>query len=700
LATALASSELPAWRAPDDDDTHDTLLEFNAHVLALAQHPRTPLCERARFLAILGGNLDEFFTVHVGEAKAWLAGKGAFEPDFTDTDGGIGARGSDIQSLIHDTMLAAKGAGSLLFRGREWFRSSCRPAFAEVGIRLLRWTELSDASRAEAERYFAEHVRPVFASPSEEFPHLPSLGLALVVVSPDDRLYVVPIPPSLPRAIALHPGEEYMAMEELVLLHATTLCPAAGPDAKAFVIRITRASDTRLGKRPNGDPVSAAEALLARREVAPVVRLEVNCSMPRAIRQRLLTSFRAEAQAVGVGGATLDACDVFETDGPVVSLDALNAVASIARDDLLYPSFRARVPIPASRPIWDRLRESDVFVHFPYDAFSASIGRLLDDAADDPTVTAVRCSIYRTDRDSRVIAALARAARAGKDVAVVVELMARFDERPNLHWSKALTDAGCRVVHAPAGLKVHGKIGAVIRREDGGLATYGFVSTGNLNTGTSAHYTDFALLTARPEVVAEILAVFDQLAEGHVVGGFTHLLVSPTTMRGPLISLIGREASRGAAGLIRAKLNGLDDQEIIGALYTASQAGARVDLLVRGLCTLRPGIPGRSERITVSSIVGRFLEHGRIYAFGGGDGAPCDYWIGSADWRMRNLTHRVEVAAPIVDAEARDRVEEVLHAELNDPTRWIMRSDGSYSQDPAAASAEGTQDRFVARLGR
>jgi polyphosphate kinase len=686
-----AIAEAPGWRAPDDDDTHDTLLEFNAHVLALAQHPRTPLCERARFLAILGGNLDEFFTVHVGEAKAWLAGKGAFEPDFTDTDGGIGARGSDVQTLIHDTMQAAKGAGALLHHGREWFRTQCRPAFADAGIHLSRWTELSPSSREIAEQYFTDHVLPVFAAVGGDgLPHLPSLSLALVVVRESDRkLLIVPVPRTLPRAVELQPGVEYMALEELMLLHAHVLCPDAGPDAKAFVLRVTRASDTRLGKRPSGDPVSAAEALLARREHAPVVRLEVNCSMPRAIRKQLLAMFSAEAQAVGASGATLDACDVFETDGPVVSLDALSSIASIKRDDLTYPSFHQRITIPESQSIWERLRAGDVFVHFPYDSFTASVGRMLEDAASDPDVHAVRCTIYRTERDSRVISALVRAAKAGKDVLVVVELMARFDESPNLRWTTILTDAGCRVVHAPPGLKVHGKVGVIVRPE----GSYGFVSTGNLNSITAAHYTDFAILTARPEIIAEVAALFDDLAAGDVTRAkYDHVLVSPYSMRDPLLALIGREAARGEQGRIRAKLNGLDDPEIIGALCTASQAGARIDLLVRGLCTLRPGVPGHSERITVSSIVGRFLEHGRIYAFGD------DYWIGSADWRMRNLMHRVEVATPIVDATAQRQVEEILSAELNDPTRWIMRADGSYAQDPNAASAEGTQDRYVSRL--
>jgi polyphosphate kinase len=517
--------------------------------------------------------------------------------------------------------------------------------------------------------------------------------LAKVVVRrADGKLFIVPIPRALPRGIELQPGSEYMALEELVLLHASTLCPDAGPDPQAFVLRVTRASDTRLGKHATDDPISRAESLLERREHAPVVRLEVNCSMPRAIRQQLLAMFSAEAQAVGAGGATLDACDVFEADGPVVSLDALSTVASIQRPDLAYPPFQPRAPIPASRPIWDRLRESDVFVHFPYDAFASSVGRMLDDAAADPDVIAVRSTIYRTERDSRVVAALARAAKAGKDVLVVVELMARFDEGPNLRWTKILADAGCHVVHAPPGLKVHGKIGAVIRRESGATRSYGFVSTGNLNSITAAHYTDFALLTARPQVVDEILTVFEDLAEGDLTGTYQHLMVSPTAMRGPILSSIGREAARGEQGRIRAKLNGLDDHEIIGALYTASQAGARVDLLVRGLCTLRPGVPGRSERITVSSIVGRFLEHGRIYAFGD------DLWIGSADWRMRNLSHRVEVAAPILDDPMRRQVDEILTSELTDPTRWVMRSDGSYAQGPSAQTAQGTQELFVSRL--
>ncbi len=686
-----------AWRPPDTDDVHDTLLEFNAHVFELARHPRTPLGERVRFLTILGSNLNEFFTVHVGEAKAWLAAQGAFGADG-------GPRAASVQALIRETMQSARAAGALLRGAREWFRNECRPACAAAGVRLHQWDELTDTSRAAAAAFFDAQVRPALGNgvplrpvgpDGQGMPHLASLALALVVTADtDDALYVIPIPATLSRAVELIPHAEYMGLEDLIRAHAGVLTPA-GAGAHAFVVRVTRASDTRLGRSPAGDPVETARALLARREMAPVVRLEVNCAMPDAVRKRLLVLFRAEAQAVGVEGSTLDACDVFETDGPVVSLEGLDRVASIPRTDWGYPAFAARTPVPVEQSLWERLGSGDVFVHFPYDAFASSIARFFDEAADDPDVVALRSTIYRTDRHSPVVVALARAARAGKDVLVVVELMARFDEASNLDWSRHLSEAGCRVVHAPPGLKVHGKIGLAIRREGGANRGYGFVSTGNLNAVTATRYTDFALLTARSDLVGEIATVFDEIGSGDMSNRYTRLLVSPTTMRTALIALIEREASRGAAGRIRAKLNGLNDDDIIESLYAASRQGARVDLVVRGLCQLRPGVPGLSDHITVSSIVGRFLEHGRIYAFGGA-GGPIDYYIGSADWRTRNIAHRVEVAVPVEDPDARQRIEELLEAELTDPTRFVMRTDRSYGR--AETDAESVQERWVSGL--
>jgi polyphosphate kinase len=388
---------------------------------------------------------------------------------------------------------------------------------------------------------------------------------------------------------------------------------------------------------------------------------------------------------------------VQEVDGLIAPGD-LRQLTSLPVAGGTFPPFVARHALSADRTIWDQIRERDRLLHHPYDEFSTSVLRLVEDAARDPDVVALKLTLYRTGEDSPVVRALIRAAEAGKEVVVFVELKASYDEARNIVWVKELERAGAQVVYGVVGLKNHAKVALVVRRESGEIRRYAHVGTGNYNAGTARVYTDFGLLTADPAVGDDLGDLFNQLtgSSGPPGAALRHLLVAPEHLLPGLLGRIAREADlarRGRPARIRAKLNGVDDREIIDALYAASQAGVEIDLVVRGLCTLRPGVPGRSERIRVRGLIGRFLEHARIYHFGN-DGDD-EYLIGSADWRSRNLRRRVEVAVPILDPACRGRLDAILSRELADPSAWELGADGSYRQirsvavgDPATAQSQ------------
>jgi polyphosphate kinase len=655
------------------DGVHDSLLEFNAHVLVLAAAPETPVLERARFLAILSHNLDEFFTVRVAELKLRVA----------DEHAGTGEDGESPFDWADPTMhidlaraaAAAERAAALLKAARRYFQTSVAPELARAGIRLLTWDALSERGRAMASAAYSAAVLPTVDGERLLVPHLASLSRSVVVASVGEEpawFAVVPVARTLPRFVAT--GDGWVAIEELV---------AAQVDASrvGYVMRVTRAADERSwAAHGESGGVSGAESLVMRRGLAPVVRLEVDARMPAALREALVGYFRGESAAA----RTLGDAEVHEIDPPpTTSLDALDQIANMARPELSYPDIPRRDPVGGA-PWYEAIAAGDVMAHYPYDDFDAVTRRFFLEAAADPAVRRVQATLYRTDSRSPVVDALMRASRAGKEVTVLVELMARFDETWNVHFTRILEAVGCRVIHAPRGLKVHGKV-ALVDRDD---RPYGFVSTGNLNAVTGRLYTDFALVSARAELCDELRRLFGELREGEVGTGYSHLVVSPREMRDRFLALIAGEAAR-----IRVKLNGLDDPAIIAALYAAAERGVRVDMVVRGLCTLRP-----REGIRVVSLVGRFLEHGRIYAFGDGD--ETRYWIGSADWRARNLSRRVEVAVPVVEASARARLGWTLDAELADPTAWVLRGDGSYvrATDDGVPPGPSTQDQLIAAL--
>jgi polyphosphate kinase len=672
-----------------DAGLHDTVIEFNRHVLALATDAATPPLERLRFLAVLGRNLDEFYAVHVGEAMTRLAHMPTHDPD------ALPLAGNAVQHIAS----AADGAATLSRAAHAVLWERVRPALARRGVQLRRWSQLPGDTQRIGADWVAEHVVSRIQLPDHDartaLPHVPAFALALVINERDGRgrTLVIPLPEHLPGWIDLRGTGDFVATEELVRANWAAIARSTATAADAFIIRVTRTIDARADGGAAFDPRAVVRAILARRPFAPVVRLEVGDEMPRALQTTLMALFRAESSVA----VSMAAAHIVPTPSAPTALTSLDDLADLPRSQLHYPVLSAATP-PAPTSLFAELQRQDRLVHFPLDAFADTIGRFLTDAAADPRVTHIYTTLYRTDSDAEIVDTWIRARQAGKEVFVLVELMARQDEAHNLRMAERLEAAGCTVVHAPRGLKVHGKVGLVVRRVSGAVERYAFVSTGNLNPSTARHYTDFALMSTRAELVNDVQRLFGELIAHEVRGEYEHLLVSPLDFRQRLLALIAEEASYGSRGLVRAKINGLDDAELITALYAASSAGTPIELVVRGLCTLRPGILGQSEHIRVVSILGRFLEHGRIYAFG--RGLATRYWIGSADWRLRNLSRRVEVAAPVLEPVAAARLEHILTTQLADPQAWQLRPDGSYVRRRRHGSGRerATQDALVARV--
>src|SRR5213080_3801646 len=522
-------------------------------------------------------------------------------------------------------------------------------------------------------------------APGHAFPHLADRRVNLAVMlrdGPDGppHFATVELPPSLPRFLAVS-GESggVVALETLVRVHLDTLF-ARREILEAHAFRVTRSGDIQLDELGAASFVQAVAEEVRRRPWGPVVRLEVERAMPPPLRELLQRELRFEESELA---SALGPSDVYAANGPV----HLGAVTELAgahpRPELDYPPLAARDPFPARRSVFDALDSGDVLVHHPYDGFAESFERLIAEAADDPAVAAIKLTLYRPGGPSALGDALRRAAARGKDVSVFVELKARFDEELNIGWAQSLEAVGIHVITGVATLKTHAKIALVIRRTGDRTRRYAHVGSGNYNPDTARLYTDLGLFTADEEITADLHALFNELTGSSRAprAAFRRLLVAPTNMLDRFLALIAREAEHaraGRGGHIRAKLNGLADCSVIGALYRASQAGVDVRLVVRGVCMLRPGVPGLSARIKVVSVLGRFLEHARIYHFGNG-GAP-EYYIGSADWRPCNLRRRIEVVTPVDDAAARERLDGILERELADPDAWRLASDGSYAR--------------------
>jgi polyphosphate kinase len=667
-------------------------IEFNSRVLALAEDPGVPLLERLRFVAIVSRNLDEFFSVKVGGLKR-AAAAGVTKPG---PDGLTPQEQLDIIAIRVRTML-----------GRQYrcFEQLVRRDLPRYGIRLRSWEDLDEQERSWLRKYFDEQIFPLLTpkaltgAPGHPFPHIDDRLLSLTVMLREEGggpMYLahLGVPDTLPRFVGLPESEEFVPIEQVIRAHVGIFYPGREV-VEVHPFRATRMGDLELDEQLTADFARAIEDELRRRPGAPVVRIEVEKGMPQPIRELLVRELRFEDPEHG----SLSDSDIYEVDGPV-DLGALAEIADLPPPELHYPPFEPRNPMPLERSVFDILSEGDVLVHHPYDSFETTFERFIREAAEDPDVVAIKLTLYRPGGPSVIGDALVEAARAGKDVAVFVELKARFDEQRNILWARQLQRAGIHVVTGLVKFKTHAKVTLVVRSEKGHLKRYAHISTGNYNRRSARQYTDLGLFTADPDITADLHALFNELTGSPEPPRtpFRRLIVAPTNMLRRFHELIEREVEHARSGRparIRAKLNALGDAEIIAALYRAAKAGVDIDLIVRGFCTLRPGVPGLSERIRVVSILGRFLEHARIYAFENG-GNP-EYYIGSADWRPRNLRRRVEVVAPVVAPECCKKLDHILATQLEDPLAWELKSDGSYERSPLPTGVEivSSQETFL-----
>ncbi len=665
-------------------------LEFNVRVLALAEDPATPLLARLRFLAIFTTNLDEFFMTKVGGLKQAVAA-------------GVTKRSIDGRTPRELLQAMNPRLRALIRRQYRCFAELREGELTRNGVRIRRGSDLADGERAQLKAYFDEQVFPVLtpkavtSAPGHPFPHIEDLRLSLAVVVRDARtdrehLNVLNVSDALPRFVRLKDTRDFVPIEDVIRAHGGALY--RGRTVVGFhAFRLTRSGEIQFDEHTASNFLEVVEEEVRRRPFGAILRVEVERGMPESVLDMLLSELRHEENRDGV---PLEIGDVFEVDGPV-DLGALAEIAELEVPELDHPPFAPVVPLDRHRSIFDILDERDVLVHHPYESFEDTVQRFLSDAADDPDVVTIKLTLYRTGGRSPVVDALKRAAASGKDVSVFVEIKARFDEETNIFWAKQLERAGIHVITGLVALKTHAKVALVVRRRGERLQRYAHIGTGNYNAVTAHVYTDFGLLTSDPTITGDLQALFNELTgSSRTPGGeFHRLLVAPTFMLLRFLELIEREAAHaraGRGGHIRTKLNGLADTEVIEALYRASQAGVRIELSVRGICSLRPGVRGLSDNIRVVSVLGRFLEHGRVYCFG--NGGEAEYYIGSADWRSRNLRRRVEVATPILDPVLRARLDRVLDAELTDPTAWRLLPDGSYERPPGARGP-GVQEQLL-----
>jgi polyphosphate kinase len=663
-------------------------LDFDERILGVADRRMLPVLERAKFFAIFSDNLDEFFQVRVGSLKARL-------------EAGVPASSSDDDTVQDRLDKINERVEELAAERDVAFSSRLVPDLAAAGIRLSNWDDLDPEDQAFLDELFNEQLFPVLTplavDPAHPFPYISnlSLNLAVVVRVPGEltrRIARVKVPQSLPRFYVLPDGERFVPLEQLIARHLEALFPGM-EIVEHSPFRVTRNTDYDIELEGEEDMVAAVESVLLRRRRSPiVVRLEVDSSMSEETLDLLMRELR------------LDESDVVRTQG-LLALGGLWSIAGLDRPELketpLKPVTQTRlisIDDAGSPDLFAVIREGDVLVEHPYDSFDSSVEAFIEGAARDPNVLAIKQTLYRTSADETgIMKALIRAAGEGKQVVCIVELKARFDEEANIAWAQQLEDAGIHVAYGVVGLKTHAKLCLAVRREGRGIRRYAHIGTGNYNRETAAVYEDLGLFTADPEITVDVSEVFNLLTGYSRQQSFKTLLVAPSTLRSGLLELIRSQAN--PEGQITIKLNSLVDHEVIDALYDASQAGARIELIVRSMCCLRPGVPGLSESISVRSIVGRFLEHSRIFRFG--TGAEATYLIGSADLMERNLDRRVEVLTPVRAPALRARLDEILGVLLADETlAWKLDGDGIWHA-PTATAAVDAQARLeqAARAG-
>lgn len=674
-------------------------VDFNWRVLALAMDERTPLLERVKFVAITASNLDEFVQKRVGGLRRQEAA-------------GVRQLSDDGRTPTEQLRLLYSVTTQMHTRMTSLWENELRPRLAaEAGVHVLSYADLSVDQRSALHKRFHDEIyqvlTPLAVDPGHPFPFISNLSLSLAVVLRNRKQQTTHFARiKLPRLRLLEaPGDgtdflqavstqtepgahhAFVPVEQLVAAHVDELFPGMEV-VSAHPFRVTRNADVRRDEEEAEDLLEMISAELRERRFAAVVRVEVDKEMPEYDRQLLVRELNLRPE------------DIYEVDG-LLDLTCLFALAGVDRPSLKYDPWEPIIPERLQHEgeskdtpdIFAIIRQGDLLVHHPYDSFAASTQRLLEEAAEDPRVLAIKQTLYRTSDNSPIVKALIRAAEKGKQVAVLVEVSARFDEANNIEWAQILETAGVHVTYGLVGLKTHTKATLIVRSERDHIRTYCHIGTGNYNPKTARLYTDLGLLTCRPELGRDVVNLFHFLTGYAPDQRYEQALVAPEYMRKRFEALIDAEIDHqqeSGSGRIIVKMNGLDDKRMVRRLYEASQAGVQIDLIIRGHCTLRPGLPGYSDNIRVISILGRFLEHDRIFYFHN-NGKPVTI-IGSADWRTRNLVRRVELAVPVTERALQQRLIDILHDALNDNrSAWELDRDGYYRLRMPAPGEEASE---------
>lgn len=686
-----ASHDLPELPADRFANRELSWLDFNARVLALAEDIQQPLLERVKFLAIFASNLDEFYMVRVAGLKR-------------RSEMGLGVLSADGLTVNEQLDRISTRTQELVERLGSCFTDEVLPALEEAGIRLVRWGDIDGTDRAALAEYFSTQVFPVLTplavDPGHPFPYISGLSLNMAIIVRDpatgtERFARLKIPKNVDRFIRVRHGtDDFLPIEDLVAAHLAELFPGMQV-VEHQTFRVTRNADFEVEEDRDEDLLQALERELARRRFGPPVRLEIADTTSERVLKLLIDELDVHPG------------DAVEVPG-LLDLSGLWQIYSLDRPSLKDAPFVPATPAAFAegetpRSAFACLRDADVLLHHPYESFATSVQRFIEQAAEDPQVLAIKQTLYRTSGDSPIVDALIAAATAGKQVVVLVEIKARFDEQANITWAKALERAGVHVVYGLVGLKTHCKVALVVRQEGSIIRRYCHIGTGNYNPKTARTYEDLGLFTADPDIGADLTDLFNVLTGYSRQTEYRNLLVAPHSIRTGILDRIEREIvhqREGHGGVIRLKANSIVDEQVIDSLYRASQAGVSVDVTVRGICALRAGIPGLSDNITVRSVVGRFLEHSRIIYFGGGDvdGPGEEYWIGSADIMHRNLDRRVEAMVRVTDRAAIARLADILQLMSAPDTRsWVLTPDG-WQRSPADGDGRDVQKELLRRV--
>ena len=666
-------------------DREISWLSFNERVLELAEDETIPLLERVRFLTIFASNLDEFYMVRV----ASILGKIETNPNLVNSAGYTPAE------LLAAISIRVK---ELTLRHANLFKNKIAAELKANKIEVIRWDDLSDDERSYVSRIFSDRIFPVLTplavDPSHPFPYISglSLNLAVIVKNPktsEEYFARVKVPPILSRFISVSPAPQstrFLPLEDLISIHLQELFPGMLIEDH-YTFRITRNQDIDLDEDDSENLLTSLEQELARRRFGPPVRLEIESGVGEKLRNKLCEQLN------------INPANVLSLPAPLNLVD-LSKIADLDLPKLKYPPFRSRTvaslrDVDSEEPdlFFAAIRQGEILLHHPYESFTSSVVQFLQHAAQDPAVLAIKQTLYRTSGDSPIIEALIEAAEAGKQVLAVIELRARFDEQANVRWARKLEAAGVHVVYGLMGLKTHAKLSLVVRDEAQGLRLYCHMGTGNYNPKTARFYEDLGILSADPVLTEDLTKLFNQLSGFAPHSTYSRLLVAPRTLRTSLLEKIATETAMAKAGRpsgIQMKLNSLLDEEFVEALYTASQAGVKVDLVVRGISSIKPGIPGLSDNVRVRSVLGRFLEHSRIYHFvNGGDD---EFWIGSADLMHRNLDRRVESLVRIERPVHKASLQEVFDLSLSEETASWHQDQGSWKNVTKNSKGEPLQD--------